>query len=115
MPSRQPKKRQRDYAAEYAARKARAKRKGSTVYQQRQARARAMGWESYSQQRAWRPQLTDAYIRELGEKIGGPVEAEREGSLLSREANAIVNPRGEVRRPGDWRIRLLIAAGRITE
>jgi hypothetical protein len=105
--------RRRDYAAEYRARKARAKRAGETVYGRRDAAARARGWASYNQERRWRSQLTDDYIRELAEEIGGPVEPDREGSLMSRDANAIVNPRGEARRPGDWRIRLLIAAGRI--
>lgn len=105
--------RKRDYAAEYRARKARAARAGTTVYGRRDAQARARGWSGYPQYRKWDRYLTDARIREMAEEIGGPVEPDREGSLMSREANAIVNPRGVDRRPGDWRIRLLIAAGRM--
>jgi len=99
--------------ATYQRRKARAAARGETVYSRRDAAARRRGWASYSQERRWRGQLTDDYVRELAEEIGGPVEPEREGSLMSREANRIVNPTGEARRPGDWRIRLLVAAGRI--
>jgi hypothetical protein len=57
--------------------------------------------------------MTDAYVRELAEEIGGPVEPERSTSLMSIEANRIVNPRGVSRDPRDWRVRLLIAAGKI--
>lgn len=110
--------RRRDYAAEYAARQRRARKAGTTVYGRRQAAARAGGWGSYNEQRYWRGQLTDERVRELAEEIGGPVEPEREGSLMSRKANRIINANRhndeQVRRPGDWRIRLLIAAGRIT-
>jgi len=110
--------RNRDYAAEYQARKAREEAAGSTVYGRRDARARARGWASYNEQRLWSPRLTDAYVRELAEEIGGPVEPDRAGSLMSREANRIINYNRhndeQQRRPGDWRVRLLIAAGRIT-
>jgi hypothetical protein len=90
--------RSRDYRREFA---------------RRQAKARARGWSGYHQERTWRPRLTDAYVRELAEEIGGPVEPERQGSLMSIEANQIVNPKGVSRQPGDWRVRLLVAAGRI--
>jgi hypothetical protein len=105
----------RDTRTEYAKRKARAKAAGTTVYGRRDAAARRRGWASYTQERAWRGRLTDDYVRELAEEIGGPVEPERPGALMSRAANDLVNPRGEARRPGDWRIRLLVAAGRIDE
>lgn len=84
----------------------------ATEFQRRQARARAQGWSGYRQQRYWRARMTDAYVRQLAEEIGGPVEADRHGSLMSRAANAIINPR-EPRGPSDWRVRLLQAAGRI--
>jgi len=100
--------------AVYARRQARARAAGTTVYGRRQARARAEGWDSESQRRYWRRRLRDSsFVRELGEEIGGPVEPWRPGSLLSVAANEIVNPRDQPRRPGDWRIRLLRAAGRI--
>lgn len=86
----------------------------STEYQRRQARAKAQGWSGYRQQRYWRARLTDAEVRRLAEEIGGPVEPHRTGSLMSLKANAIVNPRTP-RDPRDWRVRLLIAAGRIKE
>lgn len=104
--------RDRDYASEYARRKARARAAGTTVFGKRDAAARARGWASYNQERQWRGQMTDAYVRQLAEEIGGPVEPERAGSLMSRKANQIVNPPDRARRPGDWRIRLLEAAGR---
>lgn len=87
----------------------------STEFERRQARARAQGWSGYRQQRRWRAELTDARVRELAEEIGGPVEPERAGSLMSIEANAIVNPKGVTRDPRDWHVRLLIAAGKIKE
>jgi hypothetical protein len=87
----------------------------STEFARRQARARAQGWSGYRQQRRWRAELTDARVRELAEEIGGPVEPERAGSLMSLEANRIVNPKGVTRDPRDWQVRLLIAAGRIKE
>jgi hypothetical protein len=87
----------------------------STEFARRQARARAQGWSGYRQQRRWRAELTDARVRELAEEIGGPVEPERAGSLMSLEANRIVNPKGVTRDPRDWRVRLLTAAGRIKE
>ena len=111
--------RQRDYAAEYAARRAREQAAGSTVYGRRQARARAAGWASEYERQTWAARLKDdAYIRELAEEIGGPVEPDRPNSLMSREANRIINFNRhndeQARRPSDWRVRLLIAAGRIT-
>jgi hypothetical protein len=87
----------------------------STEFARRQARARALGWSGYRQQRTWRARMTDAYVRQLAEEIGGPVEPERTGSLMSIEANQIVNPKGVTRDPRDWHVRLLIAAGRIKE
>jgi hypothetical protein len=90
--------RTRDYAQEFA---------------RRQERAKAQGWSGYRQQRSWRARMTDAYVRELAEEIGGPVEPDREGSLMSSEANRIVNPHGTSRDPRDWHVRLLIAAGKI--
>ena len=105
--------RRRDYAAEYAKRKARAKAKGTTVYGRRDAAARARGWPGYGQERYWRTELTDERVRELAEEVGGPVESDRPNALMSRAANDIVNPRDRQRRPGDWRIRLLEAAGRL--
>lgn len=89
------------------------KRSYSTEFARRQARARAQGWSGYRQQRYWRARLTDEEVRRLAEEIGGPVEPERKGSLMSKEANAIVNPIGVSRSPVDWRVRLLRAAGRI--
>ena len=107
--------RRRNYAAEYAARSRRAAASGTTVYGRRQARARAEGWESVGQKTYWRTRMTDAYVRELAEEIGGPVEPERPRALMSRKADAIVNGgdhgRGKQRR-GDWHVRLLRAAGR---
>ena len=97
----------------YARRKARAAAAGTTVYGRRQARARSEGWDNETQRRYWRRRLNDAYVRELAEEVGGPVEPWRAGSLMSVAANEIVNPRDQPRRPGDWRIRLLRAAGRI--
>ena len=97
----------------YARRRARAAAQGTTVYARRQARARAEGWDNETQRRYWRRRLTDSFVRELGEEIGGPVEPWRPGSLMSVAANEIVNPRDQPRSPGDWRIRLLRAAGRI--
>jgi hypothetical protein len=85
----------------------------SQEYARRQARAQAQGWSGYRQQRNWRARMTDAYVRELAEEIGGPVEPERSGSLMSNNANAIVNPKGVSRDPRDWHVRLLIAAGKI--
>jgi len=84
----------------------------ATEFQRRQARARAQGWTGYRQQRYWRARMTDAYVRELAEEIGGPVEPWRPNSLMSRKADAIVNPHPGPR-VGDWRVRLLHAAGRI--
>lgn len=85
----------------------------STEFARRQARARNLGWSGYRQQRYWRARLTDPEVRRLAEEIGGPVEPDRAGSLMSRDANAIVNPQGGNRSPIDWRVRLLRAAGRI--
>lgn len=82
-------------------------------FARRQERAKAQGWSGYRQQRYWRARMTDAYVKELAEEIGGPVEPDRRGSLMSLEANAKVNPRGGSRIPGDWRVRLLRLAGRI--
>lgn len=104
--------RQRDNRAVYARRKARAAAAGTTVYGRRQSRARAEGWASETQKRYWRRRLTDAYVRELAEEIGGPVEPDRPNALMSRAANEIVNPRTGAR-AGDWRVRLLVAAGRL--
>jgi hypothetical protein len=90
--------RKRDYAAEYAARRARAK---------------AGGWTGYGQRRYRLERLDDDEVRRLAEQIGGPVEPERAGSLMSLEANRIVNPRDRDRLPADWRVRLLQAAGQM--
>ena len=87
----------------------------STEFARRQARAQAAGWSGYRQQRTWRARMTDAYVRQLAEQIGGPVEPERAGSLMSLEANRIVNPKDQPRDPRDWQVRLLIAAGKIKE
>ena len=87
-------------------------RKYASEFQARDARARAEGWRSFNERRYWRGRLTDPYVRELAEEIGGPVEPEREGSLMSRQANAVVNARDDAR-PWDWRVRLLVASGRI--
>jgi hypothetical protein len=92
--------RSRDIAAENAA---------------RERRFRAKGWKSYGQYRYWNPRLTDARVKELAEQIGGEVESERAGSLMSIQANAIVNPKDRTRLPPEWKVRLLIAAGRIKE
>lgn len=100
----------RDTRAEYLRRKARLARAGTTLAKQRTARAHAEGYRSTAQKTYWRKRLTDAYVRELAEEIGGPIEADRPNSLMSREANRIVNGTG---REGDWRVRLLRAAGRI--
>lgn len=78
----------------------------------REHRWRARGWRSYGQYRYWSTRLTDAEVKRLAEQIGGPVEPERAGSLMSLQANAIVNPRTP-RDPRDWRVRLLVAAGKI--
>jgi hypothetical protein len=78
----------------------------------REARARTEGWASYGQKRYWTPRLTDARVREYAEQIGGPVELDRAGSLMSRRANEIVNPQSPPR-DFDWRVRLLAAAGKI--
>jgi hypothetical protein len=86
----------------------------STEFARRQARARERGWSGYRQQRRWREYLSDDnHVRELAEEIGGPVEPERVGSLMSLEANRIVNPQGVTRNPSDWQVRLLRASGRI--
>lgn len=90
--------RTRDYGSEFA---------------RRQQKAKAQGWAGYRQQRYWRERLTDDEVRRLAEEIGGPVEPDRHGSLMSLEANRLVNPRGGSRIPGDWRVRLLRLAGRI--
>jgi hypothetical protein len=86
----------------------------SREFARRQERARSQGWSGYRQQRAWRARMTDDYVRELAEEIGGPVEANRPHSLMSLEANRIVNPRGGPRQPADWQLRLLIASGRLS-
>jgi len=85
----------------------------STEFVRRQSRAKELGWSGYRQRRYWSARMTDAYVKELAEQIGGPVEPERSGSLMSLEANAKVNPRGGARDPRDWHVRLLIAAGKI--
>lgn len=79
----------------------------------RDERARQEGWSGYSQKRYWTPRMTDAYVMELAEQIGGPVEQERAGSLMSRRANQIVNRYPPPYRKWDWRVRLLAAAGKI--
>ncbi len=86
----------------------------STEFARRQEKAKAQGWTGYRQQRYWRARLSDPnVVRELAEEIGGEVEPERQGSLMSLKANRIVNPRQASRIPGDWQLRLLVAAGRI--
>lgn len=85
----------------------------STEFARRQARAKEGDWSGYRQQRYWRARLTDSEVRRLAEEVGGPVEPERAGSLMSIEANKIVNPKGVTRDPRDWQVRLLVAAGRI--
>jgi hypothetical protein len=91
--------RTRDYGSEFA---------------RRQEKAKAQGWTGYRQQRYWRAYLSDDnHVRALAEEVGGPVEPERQGSLMSLKANRIVNPRQASRIPGDWQLRLLVAAGRI--
>ena len=92
-------------------RKKRTPAENRAIYARRKARAE--GWDIETQRRYWRRRLNDAYVRELAEEVGGPVEPWRAGSLMSVAANEIVNPRDQPRRPGDWRIRLLRAAGRI--
>jgi predicted aldo/keto reductase-like oxidoreductase len=83
----------------------------SREFERRQARAKEQGWSGYRQQRRYRAELTDARVRELAAEIGGPVEPERGGSLMSKKANAIVNPVDRARKPADWQVRLLKAAG----
>lgn len=93
--------RQRSYLAEQAA---------------RNRRAREQGWSGYGQKRYWEPRLAandQALVRQLAEQIGGEVEPERAGSLMSRKANGIVNAYPPPYRQWDWRVRLLVAAGRI--
>lgn len=85
----------------------------SQEFARRQAKAQQLGWSGYRQRRTWQARMTDAYVRELAEEIGGPVEANRSSSLMSIEANSIVNPHGVARDPRDWHVRLLIASGRI--
>jgi len=85
----------------------------SDEFGRRQARARAQGWSGYPQSRYWQRRLTDEYVRQLAEQIGGPVEATRSGSLMSLAANAIVNTRDGARSPTSWQVRLLVAAGKI--
>lgn len=79
----------------------------------REERFKERGWKSYGQYRYWHPRLTDSRVRALAEEIGGPVEADRPNSLMSRRANAIVNPQPPPYRNWDWEVRLLKAAGRI--
>lgn len=79
----------------------------------RNRRAREQGWSSYGQKRYWERRLTDDYVRELAVQIGGEVEPERAGSLMSRKANGIVNAYPPPYRQWDWRVRLLVAAGKI--
>lgn len=80
----------------------------------RERRWQARGWRSYGQYRYWSVRLTDAEVKRLAEQIGGAVEPERAGSLMSRTADAIVNPKDQhPRTPYDWRVRLLVAAGKI--
>lgn len=90
--------RQRDYGLEY---------------RRRQERATQGGWGGYRQKRYWLARLSDAEVRRLAEQIGGPVEPNRKGSLMSLTANDIVNPRDGSRTPEDWRVRLLRAAGKL--
>lgn len=79
----------------------------------RNQRAKAQGWTGYGQQRYWQARLSDDLVRQLGVQIGGEVELERAGSLLSNATNAVVNPRGGSRSPSSWQVRLLVAAKRI--
>lgn len=79
----------------------------------RNQRAQAQGWTGYGQQRYWQSRLTDDLVRQLGVQIGGEVELERAGSLLSYAANDIVNGRNATRSPSSWQVRLLVAAGKI--
>jgi hypothetical protein len=81
----------------------------------RERRFRARGWNSYGQYRYWNPRLTDPYVKELADQIGGPVEPSRARSLMSDAANAIVNPKDRTRVPPEWKVRLLVAAGKIKE
>lgn len=83
-----------------------------TLYR-RDQRAKAQGWTGYGQKRYWQSRLTDDLVRRLGVQIGGEVELERAGSLLSYAANDIVNGRGGSRFPSSWQVRLLVAAGKI--
>lgn len=93
--------RRRDYAAERA---------------RRERRYKDRGWRSYAQYRYWNARLEAndrALVRQLAEQIGGPVEADRPTSLMSRRANEIVNPPPPALRVFDWQVRLLQAAGRL--
>lgn len=84
----------------------------------REARFQRRGWKSYGQYRYWHPRLTAndrALTRQLAVQIGGEVEPNRAGSLMSTDANNIVNPQGVTRSPHDWEVRLLVAAGKIKE
>ena len=93
---------------------ARLPRNSRTTFDRRNARARSEGWSSYGQKRYWEHKMQDdAYVIELGEQVGGPVETERQGSLFSHETNRIVNPRGGSRIPSSWQVRLLRAAGKL--
>lgn len=83
-----------------------------TLYR-RDQRAKAQGWTGYGQQRYWQARLTDDLVRQLGEQIGGAVELERAGSLLSNAANVIVNARDGSRSPASWQVRLLVASGKV--
>ncbi len=88
-------------------------RDNSAVLTRRNERAKAQGWTGYGQQRYWQARLTDDLVRQLGVQIGGEVELERAGSLLSRDANAIVNPANVARSPASWQVRLLVASGKV--
>jgi len=93
--------RKRDYAAERA---------------RRDERYRQRGWANYNQYDTWRRKLTDERVKELAEEIGGPVEPERSGSLMSRRANDRINSNrhnDEQSRLWDWQVRLLVASGRL--
>ena len=82
----------------------------------RDARYREQGWSGYGQYRYWSVRLKandQALVRQLAEQIGGAVEPERAGSLMSKKANGIVNAYPPPYRQWDWRVRLLVAAGRI--
>lgn len=85
-----------------------------SAYARRNALAREQGWSGYPQKRYWMARLSDDdYVRQLAEQIGGAVEPEREGSLMSRQANAIVNAYPPPYRRWVWQVRLLVAAGKI--